>query len=341
VTVFVTCYSVSTSKSTCRPQANLETILSVARKIIIDTDPGQDDAFALLMALGMPNSLTVLGVTAVAGNIPLHFTQRNSRQILELAGRPDIPVFAGCPRPMVRPLRTAEYVHGQSGLDGCDLPEPTMPVQREHAVDWIIRTLMASSAGEVTVCTLGPMTNLAIAIVKEPAIVSRIHEVVLMGGGFFEGGNITPTAEFNIFVDPHAAYVVLESGVKIVMVPIDCTYKARMTTAWLERLRALGTRSAVQAAGMAEFYRKYGNQKFGIDDYPLHDPCVIGYLLAPQLFKGRLCNVTVEIASPETMGMTVVDWWGVTAKSKNCLVLRDLDNSAFYELMLESLARLP
>ena len=315
--------------------------MSTPRKIIIDTDPGQDDAFALLMALGTPESLSVLGVTTVAGNIPLRLTQRNARQILELAGRPDIPVFAGCPRPMVRPLLTAEYVHGESGIDGCDLSEPTMPLQQEHAVDWIIRTLMAAGPREVTFCTLGPMTNLAVAIVKQPAIVSRIREVVLMGGGFFEGGNTTPAAEFNIFVDPHAAHVVFGSGAKMVMVPIDCTYKARMTTAWLDRLRALGTRAAAQAAGMAEFYRRYGNQKFGVDDYPLHDPCVIGYLLAPQLFDGRLCNVSIELVSPDTMGMTVVDWWNVTKKPANCLVLRDLDNPAFYELMLQSLARLP
>jgi purine nucleosidase len=315
--------------------------LSTARKIIIDSDPGQDDAFAILMALGASKSLTVLGVTTVAGNMPLHVTQRNARQVLELAGRPDIPVFAGCPRPMLRPLRTAAYVHGESGLDGCDLPEPTMPLQQEHAVDWITRTLMQAAVGEVTICTLGPMTNLAVAIVKEPAIASRIREVVMMGGGFFEGGNISPAAEFNIFVDPHAAHVVFESGAKLVMIPIDCTYKARMTTAWLERLRGLGTRSAIQAVGMAEFYRKYGNQKFGVTDYPLHDPCVIGYLLAPALFTGRHCNVTIEIVSPDTMGMTVVDWWGVTTKSKNCLVLRDLDNAAFYDVMLESFSRLP
>jgi purine nucleosidase len=334
MTLFASCYSVSTGKSGGLP-------LSRARKIIIDTDPGQDDAFALLTALGATDALAVLGVTAVAGNMPLHLTQRNARQILELAGRPDIPVFAGCPRPIIRPLRTAAYVHGESGLDGCDLPEPTMPLQQEHAVDWIIRTLMESDPGAITLCMLGPLTNLALAIVKQPAIVPRIQEVVLMGGGFFEGGNITPAAEFNMFVDPHAAHVVFESGVKFVMIPIDCTYKARMTTAWLERLRALGTRSATQAAGMAEFYRRYGNQKFRVDDYPLHDPCVIGYVLAPELFKGRLCNVTVEIASNDTMGMTVVDWWGVTSKAKNCHFMRDLDNTAFYELMLKSFARLP
>jgi purine nucleosidase len=242
---------------------------------------------------------------------------------------------------MIRPLLTAERVHGDTGLDGCDLPEPTMPLQSEHAVEWLVRTLMAAGEGEVTICTLGPMTNLAVAIVQQPAIVSRIREVVLMGGGFFEGGNTTPAAEFNIFVDPHAAHVVFGCGAPITMLPIDCTYKARMTTAWLDQLRALGTQSAHQAAGMAEFYRRYGNDKFGVGDYPLHDPCVIGYLLAPELFAGRHCNVTIELVSPDTIGMTVVDWWGVTGKPKNCLVLRDLDSPAFYERMLASFAKLP
>lgn len=311
------------------------------RRIIIDTDPGQDDAFAILLALGSPEELEVVGVSTVAGNVPLERTTLNAQMVLELAGRADIPVYPGCRRPMVRPLFTAEYVHGDSGLDGCDLPPPSAPLGAKHGVDFIIDTVMAADPGTITVCTLGPMTNLAMAIVKEPAIVARIREVVLMGGGFFEGGNTTPAAEFNIFVDPHAAHVVFSSGVPLTMVPIDCTYKAVMTPDWLRRLRAVGTETAVQAAGMAEFYQRYGNQKFGTDSYPLHDPCVIGFLLRPDLFQGRDCHVDIEIVSPVTTGMTVVDWWGVTKKPANCLVLRDLDNPAFYDLMLERLSRLP
>ncbi|MCB8878066.1 nucleoside hydrolase [Acidisoma silvae] len=312
-----------------------------ARKLIIDTDPGQDDAFAILMALGAREALEVLGITTCAGNIPLALTQRNARQVLELAGRPDIPVFAGCPRPMVKALETAERVHGDSGLDGCDLPQPTMPLQSEHAVAWMIRTLMAAAEGEITVCTLGPMTNLAVAMVMEPRIVPRIREVVLMGGGFFEGGNTTPAAEFNIYVDPHAAHTVFTSGVPLTMVPIDCTYQAKMTPEWLSELRGLGTQTAVQAAGMAEFYQRYGNEKFGVTDYCLHDPCVIGYLLAPHLFEGRDCHVAIELQSPKTIGMTIVDWWNVTKLAPNCRVLKKLDNSAFYELMLEKISCLP
>jgi purine nucleosidase len=311
------------------------------RRIIIDTDPGQDDAFAILLALGSPEELEVVGVTAVAGNVPLARTEENARKVLALGGRSDIPAYAGCSRPMVRKLFTAEYVHGDSGLDGCDLPTPTVPLRPQHGVDFLIDTLMAAPEGDITVCTLGPMTNLAMAMVKEPRIVPRIREVVLMGGGYFEGGNTTPAAEFNIFVDPHAAHVVFTSGAPVTMAPIDLTYKALMTPEWLASLRALGTETAVQAAGMAEFYQDFGNKKFGTDRYPLHDPCVIGYLLRPDIFHGKRCHVTIELVSPDTIGMTVVDWWNVTKRPPNVLVLRDLDNPAFYALMLERLARLP
>lgn len=311
------------------------------RKILIDTDPGQDDAFAILLALGSPDELEVVGVTAVAGNVPVARTARNAQMVLELAGRGDIPVYPGCQRPLVRKLFTAEYVHGESGLEGCELPDPSRPLGDKHGLDFIIDTLMASEPGEITLCPLGPMTNIAMAMIKEPAIVSRVREIVFMGGGFFEGGNTTPAAEFNIFVDPHAAHVVFTSGVPLTMVPIDCTYKALMTPEWLQRLRAVGTRTAIEAAGMAEFYQQWGNRKFGTDRYPLHDPCVIGYLLRPELFDGRNCYVSIEITSPTTMGMTVVDWWNVTKQNPNCLVLRDLDNPPFYELMLERLSRLP
>ena len=180
-----------------------------SRKIIIDTDPGQDDAVAILLALASPE-LEVLGITAVAGNVPLALTEKNARKICELAGRPEAKVFAGAIRPMVRQLVTAENVHGKTGLDGPELPEPKMPLQSQHAVDFIVETLMREESGAVTLCALGPLTNIALALVREPQIVPRIKEIVLMGGGFFEGGNVTPAAEFNIYVDPHAADVVLQ-----------------------------------------------------------------------------------------------------------------------------------
>ena len=182
------------------------------RKIIIDTDPGQDDALAILLALASPE-LEVLGIAAVAGNVPLALTEKNARKICELAGKPKTRVFAGAIRPLLRQLVTAEEVHGKTGLNGPDLPEPTMPLEDKHAVDFIVETLMQEANGSVTLCALGPLTNVALALIREPRIAPRIKEIVLMGGGFFEGGNVTPTAEFNIYVDPHAAEIVLKSGV--------------------------------------------------------------------------------------------------------------------------------
>lgn len=312
-----------------------------ARKIIIDTDPGQDDAFAILFALGSSEELDVVGITTVGGNVPLALTSRNALQVVELAGRADVPVYAGCPGPMVRPLKTAEYVHGPTGIDGLEAPEPVTPLQSQHGVNFLVERIMAAPEGEITVCTLGPMTNLAMAMTMEPRIIPRIREVVLMGGGFFEGGNATPAAEFNIFVDPHAAHKVFESGAPITMASIDCTYTAQMTPEWIRRLRAVGSRSAVQAANMADFFRRYGAHKFPTEARPIHDACVTGYLLAPQLYEQRQCNVTIELMSPDTIGMTIVDWWHVTGKRRNCNVLRRIDADGFFALMLDRLSNLP
>ena len=311
----------------------------MARPIIIDTDPGQDDAIALLLALASPE-LEVLGVTAVAGNVPLSLTEPNARKVCELAGRPDMKVFAGCSRPMLRPLVTAEEVHGKTGLDGPDLPEPTMPLQPQHAVDWIVDTLMAAEDGSITLCPVGPLTNIAMAIVKEPRILPKIDEIVLMGGGFFEGGNTTPTAEFNIYVDPHAAHVVFTSGVKLTMHPLDVTHKALMNDAWIQKLRDLDTPVGTAAAEMLTFYERFDMDKYGEAGGPLHDPCVIAYLLKPELFGGKHCNVRIETMSETTMGSTVVDWWGVTGLEPNCTVINQIDAQGFYALILERLARL-
>jgi len=309
------------------------------RKIIIDTDPGQDDAVAILLALGS-DELDVAGITAVAGNVPLKRTETNARKICELAGRPDIKVFSGAVRPLVRPLVTAEHVHGKTGLDGPVLPEPTMPLQKQHAVDFIVETLMNEEAGTVTLCALGPLTNLALALIREPRIAARIREIVLMGGGFFEGGNITPTAEFNIYVDPHAAEVVFRCGAPIVVMPLDVTHKALTTGKRIEALRRLGTRVGDATAALLDFFERFDEEKYGTDGGPLHDPCVIAYLLKPDLFRGRRCNVAIETASELTMGMTVIDWWAVTDRPKNAMVMRDIDADGFFALLTERLGRL-
>jgi purine nucleosidase len=310
------------------------------RKIIIDTDPGQDDAVAILTALASPE-LDVLGIVAVAGNVPLKLTEKNARKLCELAGKPDAKVFAGAVRPMVRTLVTAEEVHGKTGLDGPVLPEPTMKLQTQHGVDFIVETLMAEPKGAVTLCPLGPLTNIALAMVREPRIAPRIREIVLMGGGYFEGGNVTPSAEFNIYVDPHAADIVFRSGVPIVMMPLDVTHKALTTARRIKAFRDLGNRSGIATAEMLEFFERFDEHKYGTDGGPLHDPCVIAYVLKPELFKGRHVNVSIETVSELTMGATVVDWWGVTKLPKNATVMGSVDADGFFALLIERIGRLP
>lgn len=314
-------------------------IFVIRQKIIIDTDPGQDDAVALLLALASPE-LDVLGITVVAGNVPLHLTQKNTLKVCELAGKPTTRVFAGAGRPLVRPLVTAEHVHGRTGLDGPELPEPTMAVQAQHAVDFLIEELLAQPAGEVTICTLGPLTNVALALQRTPEIAGRIKQIVLMGGGCFEAGNITPAAEFNIHVDPHAAHLVFNSGIALVMMPLDVTHKVLTTKARMATIAAIGSAVAQATVAWLEFFERFDVQKYGSDGGPLHDPCVIAYLLQPQLFSGRECNVQIEIASELTMGMTVVDWWGVTRLPCNARFIRDVDAEGFFKMLTDRLKAL-
>ena len=295
------------------------------RKIIIDTDPGQDDAVAILLALASGEELAVLGITCVAGNVPLRLTSVNALKICELANRRDIKVFAGCDTPLKRHLVTAEHVHGKTGLDGPTLPEPTMQLQAQHAVDFLIETLRSEPAGSVTLCPLGPLTNIATAIERAPDILPKIAEIVLMGGAYFEVGNITPAAEFNIYVDPEAAKIVFSSGVPITVVPLDVTHKALVTKERNDKFRALGSSVAIAVAEMTDFFERFDKEKYGSEGAPLHDPCVIAYLLAPTLFTGRLINVEIETASELTLGMTVADWWRVTDRMPNAMFLGDID----------------
>lgn len=313
---------------------------STARKVIIDTDPGQDDAVAILLALASPEEIDLLGITCVAGNVPLSRTEANARIICEVAGRRDIKVFAGRAAPLSRALVTAEQVHGKTGLDGPDLFEPTMPLQVQNGVDFIIDTLRCEAPGTVTLCPLGPLSNIAAAFQAAPDIIERVHEIVLMGGAYFEVGNITPAAEFNIYVDPEAADIVLKSGIKITMMPLDVTHKALTTRARIEALRALDTRAGLFTAEMLDFFERFDMAKYGSDGGPLHDPCVIAYLIQPELFAGRHINVGVETQSELTLGMTVADWWGVTERPANALFISDIDADGFFSLITQRLARL-
>ena len=307
--------------------------------IIIDTDPGQDDALAILLALASPE-IDILGVCAVAGNVPLSLTQVNARKICELAGKPETKVFAGAIRPMVRNLVTAEHVHGRTGLDGPVLPEPKMHVQKQHAVDFIIDTVMERPSGSVTICALGPLTNIGLALVKEPRIAGRIKRIIAMGGGYSEGGNITPAAEFNIYVDPQAARLVFESGTPITLVPLDCTHQALTTKVRVTKFRAMKNKTGPAVAELLEFFERFDVEKYGSDGGPLHDPCVVAWLLKPALFSGKDVNVTIECESELTMGMTVIDWWKVTGRKANATVLRGLDSDGFFAPLTERLATL-
>ncbi len=310
-----------------------------ARKIIIDTDPGQDDAVAILLALASPE-LEVLGITTVAGNVPLALTAKNARVVCELAGRTDIRVFAGCPAPMKRKLVTAEHVHGKTGLDGIALPDPEMPLAEGHAVDFLIEILREEAPGTVTLCPIGPLTNIATAFERAPDIVSRVAEIVLMGGAYFAVGNITPAAEFNIYVDPEAAKIVFASGVPLVVMPLDVTHQALTTRARVEGFRNLGTRVGHAVASWTDFFERFDMAKYGSEGAPLHDPCTIAYLVRPDLFSGRHINVEIETEGRFTTGMTVADWWRVSGREANAMFIGEVDADGFYALLTERLARL-
>ena len=309
------------------------------QKIIIDTDPGQDDAVAILLALASPEDVQVLGVTAVAGNVPLPLTQKNARIVVELSDRP-VPVFAGCDAPLKRKLVTAEHVHGKTGLDGVPLAEPALPLEAQHGVDFIIETLRREAPGTVTLCPLGPLTNIAAAFLKAPDVVERVARIVLMGGAYFEVGNITPAAEFNIYVDPEAAEIVFKSGVPLVVMPLDVTHKALTSRDWVDQMRNLGTRVGAAVASWTDFFERFDTEKYGSLGAPLHDPTVIAWLIRPGLFSGREINVEIETQSELTLGMTVADWWRVTDRKPNALFIGDVDRDGFYALLSERLARL-
>ena len=306
--------------------------------IIVDADPGQDDAVAILLALASPE-LDVLAVTTVAGNVPQPLVTTHALAMVELAGRSDVPVHRGAEGPLDRELYTAEYVHGPTGIDGADLPPPETRPAEGHAVDLII-DICLDADDPITICPVGPLTNLATAIARDPSIVPAIREVALMGGGFFAGGNTTPVAEFNIFVDPHAASIVFNSGVPITMFPLDVTHQALVLPKDIERFRQMGTPVGDAVAGMLEYYEQHDVEKYGMGGAPLHDPCVIAYLVDKTLFGGKPCRVDIETESELTMGQTVVDWWDVTGVDPNAVVMNSIDRDRFMDLVVERIASL-
>jgi len=309
------------------------------RAIIIDCDPGQHDAIGLLLAMSSPDELDILGVTTVAGNVPLALTERNARQVCDIAGRSDVPVYAGCSKPMVRDLVTAEKVHGKTGIDGIDIVEPKQPLEDKHAVDFIIETLNGADRESITLVPMGPLTNIAQAFTKDPSILEKVEQIVLMGGAMREGGNHSPSAEFNILVDPHAADTVFRCGRPITVMGLDVTHQVLATPERRDRIRAIDNEAARATAGMLDFFNRHDTVKYGSLGAPLHDPCTIAFLLKPDLFEGKLCNISVETESELTIGNTAVDFWHVTDRPKNATWIHAVDADGFYDLLIERLSR--
>jgi purine nucleosidase len=302
------------------------------RRVIVDCDPGIDDAVALWLALASPVEIDIVAVTAVAGNVGVAATERNARRVLALAGRRDLPVHAGCPRPLMVAEGRLATVHGRDGLGDVGLPEADFPGAAQHAVDLLAEQALAAP-GEITLCVLGPMTNLALAIVKQPAVATAFREIRFMGGAAFRPGNVTPAAEFNIAVDPHAAAIVLGSGARLTMFGLDASIHAAITPARLAQVGAAGRIGAVAARLM---------QLYGGGDPSLHDPCVLGSLIAPGLFDGVDAHVAVECESPLTRGQTVaaVSERQRAGRPPNCRVITKVDGDGLFGLLAERLARL-
>lgn len=312
----------------------------MALPIIIDTDPGQDDCIAILLALASPE-LQVLGLTTVAGNVAAAQTARNALRVCALAKRRDLPVFAGCERPLLNQPYHAPQIHGESGLDGAHLPEPKAKLQPRHAVDWLVETLMSRDE-PTTVVAVAPLTNIAMALRREPRIADRIARLVIMGGALRVGGNMTPAAEFNVFVDPHAAAIVFDSDIEIALFPLDVTWKVRMRYEHVERLRASKGAAAHAVADLMDFYLGTEAMARSSRDQgaPLHDACTIAWLIDPTLFRGSRVAIRVETASPLTLGQTLPDWRSLWDHPANVEAFEDADAPRILDLLIDRLRRL-
>ncbi|HHQ4560383.1 pyrimidine-specific ribonucleoside hydrolase RihA [Aeromonas hydrophila] len=307
----------------------------MALPVILDCDPGHDDAIALILALASPE-LKVLAVTTSAGNQTPDKTLNNALRILTLLGRDDIPVAAGAPKPLARELIIADNVHGESGLDGPKLPDPAFASVAMTALELMAKCLRESPE-PVTLVPTGPLTNIALLLAAHPELKQKIARIVLMGGAAGPG-NWTPAAEFNIYVDPQAADMVFKSGLPITMCGLDVTHEAQVMDEDIERVRAITNPVAQCVAGLLDFFMIYHRDpKWGFAGAPLHDPCTIAWLLAPALFHGVECRVDIETGGTHTSGMTVVDRYGLTGKAANALVLLGLDRAGFIDLLVTRL----
>ncbi|CRL47640.1 MULTISPECIES: nucleoside hydrolase [Pseudomonas] len=308
--------------------------------LIIDTDPGTDDVVALLFALASPEELSIRALTTVAGNVRLDKTSRNARLAREWAGREDVPIYAGAPKPLMRTPIYAENIHGKEGLSGVTVHEPKKGLAEGTAVNYLIHTLKTAKPHSITIAMLGPQTNLALALIQEPEIVQGIKEVVLMGGAHFNGGNITPMAEFNLFADPQAADIVLKSGVKLTYLPLDVTHKILTSESRLKQIAAINNNASKLVGDILNGYIKDDMEHYGIPGGPVHDATVIAYLLKPELFSGRLVNVVVDSREGPTFGQTIVDWYDGLNAPKNAFWVESGDAQGFFDLLTQRLARL-
>lgn len=309
--------------------------------VIIDCDPGIDDSIALLWALSVPERLDVLAITTVAGNASLECTTRNARIIRELADRPDVPIHAGCRRPLKRSQVTAGHFHGASGLGSIIMPEPVLPAETAHAAEAIVSHLHAASPDSVTLVLMGPMTNVARAMTLDPELATRARRIVLMGGARREGGNITASAEYNIFADPHAAQQVFASGCPITVLGLDATHQVRVTPERVAGMRGCNRRAATFAAELLDFTLQLAANDHRDGGVPLHDPCTIAWLLEPTLFVTQPASIEVETESPLTLGHTAVELRVTTERPANAAWTVRAAAAAIFRLMTDNIARLP
>jgi purine nucleosidase len=310
------------------------------RDLIIDTDPGADDVVALLLALASKDELNVLAITTVAGNVRIDKTSRNARLAREWAGREEVPVYAGAGRPLVRPPIYAENIHGKEGLPGVQVHEPKKGLAKGNAVQYLVDTLSKAAPHSITVAMLGPQTNLALALIQAPEITQGIKEVVVMGGAHFNGGNITPVAEFNLYADPDAAKVVLASGVKLTYVPLDVTHKILTSEQRLKQIEALNNHAGKLVGDILNEYVKADMVHYGLPGGPVHDASVIAWLLKPELFTGKQINVVIDSREGPGFGQTVADWYDTLGQPKNVFWIENGDAQGFFDLLTERLARL-
>ncbi|MFK3773400.1 nucleoside hydrolase [Pseudomonas sp. NPDC089406] len=317
------------------------TLMAAPRDLIIDTDPGADDVVALLLAMASPEELKIRAITTVAGNVRLDKTSRNARLAREWGRREDIPVYAGAGRPLVRTPIYAADVHGEEGLTGVLVHEPKAPLAKGNAVQYLVDTLGAAEPHSITIAMLGPQTNLALALAQQPDIVKGIKEVVVMGGAHFNGGNITPAAEFNLYADPHAAEVVLASGVKLTYLPLDVTHKLLTSDARLKQLAAVNNHASQLVVDILKAYIQYDMKLYGTPGGPVHDASVIAYLLKPEMFSGRDIHLAVDSREGPTFGQTIADWYGVLKQPANVHWVEEGDAQGLFDLLSARLARLP